>query len=147
MAAEAEHPVTGARSNRQRHGYVLAACLAVVVLAGVLDVRADGRVAVQGFSAHALPPVCMSQRALGVKCPGCGLTRSFVHLAHGRWDAARAAHRLGWLVFLAVLVQVPYRFVAMYRARPPLRGRWWRLGSAWALLVLLIGNWAIEMLA
>lgn len=37
---------------------------------------------------------CMSQRVLGIECPGCGMTRSFVALGRGQIDASV---RLNWI--------------------------------------------------
>lgn len=114
---------THARFARRWHWQILLACAAVLVLSAVLQVSADGRVVVPGFSRHPLPGTCPFQRMFDVECPGCGLTRSFIHLAHGRWHAAWSVHRLGWLAFLAVAVQVPYRIVLIRQARRP-PARW-----------------------
>lgn len=125
---------------------ILSASAAVLLLAAILQVRDDGRVAAPGLANHPLPPACMSQQLLSVKCPGCGLTRSFIHLAHGRWDAAWSVHRLGWLLFLAAALQIPYRLAAIYRAKPPLAGSRAPAWFAWTVIALLIGNWLQEML-
>ena len=41
------------------------------------------------------PVICPFRRLTGLPCPGCGLTRSWVYLAHGRWGDAFAAHPFG----------------------------------------------------
>ncbi len=102
---------------------------------------------VPGLSQHPLPPSCVTQSAFGVKCPGCGLTRSFIHLAHGRWTAAWSVHRLGWLVFGAALLQVPYRLSCIYRDEPPFAGSRVPTWFSWLIIALLIGNWAVQMVA
>lgn len=113
------HPqqTTHTRFARRWHRQILLACTAVLAASAVLQVSADDRVVVPGLSRHPFPATCLSQRMFGVDCPGCGLTRSFVHLAHRRWHAAWSAHRLGWLAFLAVAIQVPYRLLLIRRAR------------------------------
>src|SRR5260370_1141179 len=77
--------------------------------------------------------------------PGRGLTRSFVHLAHGDWLAAWRCHRLGWLLALAVLLQLPYRVLALRRADKPLLGPSGCRRIAWLLVFLLIGNWLFDL--
>lgn len=46
-----------------------------------------------------LPSVCPFYNLTGLPCPGCGLTRAFVCLGHGRFGEALHWHPLGWLVF------------------------------------------------
>jgi hypothetical protein len=79
-----------------------------------------------------------------VSCPGCGLTRSFIHLADLQWAAAWQMHRLGWLLFFATLVQVPYRLLALSRGYqlPKQVGK--GIGS-W-LVGLLIANWVYGLI-
>ena len=49
-----------------------------------------------------------------MSCPGCGLTRSFVALAHGRIAQAWAFNPAGFLGFAALIWQVPYRAAQLY---------------------------------
>ena len=69
------------------------ACLAVVVLALVLPP--------QGFVLPGGKPLemCQFKMLTHLPCPGCGLTRSFIGMAH--LDLARAArfHPLGLVLF------------------------------------------------
>jgi hypothetical protein len=121
---------------------------AVVVAAFLLQVNPDGeRVALRNLPDAKVPPTCMSRELLGVRCPGCGLTRSFIFLAHGDWESSWRSHRLGWLLAAATLAQVPYRLHEL--ARPRRRRRWLAAVTRWfprVLLVLLLGNWLVEML-
>lgn len=94
------------------HAAMLAAAVAVLAAACILSNDGDSRVALFGM---ALPEICWSRRWLGWECPGCGLTRSFVALAHG--DVARAWQfkPVGVLLFAFVVAQVPYRLVQLWR--------------------------------
>jgi hypothetical protein len=87
----------------------------------------------------------MSQELFGVRCPGCGLTRSFVCLAHGDWAAAWAYHRLGWLLAAAVLIQWPYRLVSLRRPDQRPLGTWLPKMFGYLLIAALFGNWLLEV--
>lgn len=73
-------------------------CLLIVVVAAVLPP--------QGFL---LPngkpvPMCQFKEVTHLPCPGCGLTRSFVGMAHLDPELAFRFHPVGALVFPAVVV-------------------------------------------
>ena len=84
------------------------------------------------------PTICPFRLATGLPCPGCGLTRSWVYLAHGRWTDSVIANPFG-VVAAALVVAL---IVAVVRARahgvdPPeldlvVRRRWFlALVGAW----------------
>jgi Protein of unknown function (DUF2752) len=129
--------------------HVVLGLVAVAVLAAsfCLQVLPDGeRVSIRSASDATLPPVCISRTYLGIKCPGCGLTRSFVHLAHGDPLASFHSHRLGWLLFALTLAQIPYRLHLLFR---PGKSQALLLFARWAgrvLIVLLLANWLGEQL-
>ncbi len=57
-----------------------------------------------GKVAH-LPALCPFYLLTGLPCPGCGLTRSFICLGHGRLAESLHWNPLGWLLFgLCVLL-------------------------------------------
>jgi hypothetical protein len=127
---------------RTQHWEILLISCGVIAAAAALRVTDGGRVALGGPLSATLPPTCFSREVLGVPCPGCGLTRSFVHLAHGRWAASLEAHRVGWVLALTVCAQIPYR---LWRLAHPDRRAWSAGGRklfAGALAALLVGNWA-----
>ena len=70
---------------------------------------------------------------MGLPCPGCGLTTSFAHMAHGHLLAAFGAHLMGPLLFgltLAVGIAWPWALrrpypvgeVLAHRAAAPVLG-------------------------
>lgn len=65
------------------------------------------------------PVICPFRRLTGLPCPGCGLTRSWVDLAHGQLGASFVQHPFGWLLMLAVIGFVVSVAVALVRRRPP----------------------------
>lgn len=52
------------------------------------------------------PVICPFRRLTGLPCPGCGLTRSWVYLAHGWWRESLAAHPFGVVAVAAALALV-----------------------------------------
>ena len=131
-------------SDRSWHQQVLLVAAGVVVLAFLLEVRADERVGVRGISRWALPQVCASRAWFGVACPACGLTRAMVHLAHGDCAAALRAHRLAGLVAFTILLQFPYRAAWLSQGRPPLGVVIPRL-YLFFLAAALIVNWLVGL--
>jgi hypothetical protein len=132
---------------RRRHAAMLGASGLVVAAAFLLEVLPDGeRVAVSGLGRWPLPHSCLTRVWFDQRCPLCGLTRSIVHLAHGDGLASVKAHRIGWVLALAIVAQIPYRILALRRLdRPPMD-----LGLAKTfglfLIVLLVGNWLYDLL-
>jgi hypothetical protein len=70
---------------------------------------------------------------------------SLVYLAHGDWEASCRMHRIGWLMALAVLLQFPYRIVALRRADRQFLGHWFPTAVGFTLIVLLVGNWLWDL--
>jgi uncharacterized protein DUF2752 len=137
-AAAAPDPRRVAR-NRE----MLLIALVVGVAAPLLRVHPDQRVGASWSAGLLLPPLCFSRQWFGVNCPGCGLTRSLVHLAHGDWGESWRCHRLGWLLAGLVVLQVPYRGLELLRPHrrllSPARARW----VSRSLIALLLLNWFV----
>jgi Protein of unknown function (DUF2752) len=139
-----ERPESDA-SRACSHRRVLAMSLVVVALAFGLVERPDGRVALRGLTGYPLPTACASRSLLGIRCPGCGLTRSFIHLSEGDWRASWRSHRLGGLLAAVVLWQIPCRLLALLRSSPPTIPACWRSAIVVAIVVLLIVNWLADV--
>jgi hypothetical protein len=85
--------------------------------------------------------LCLLHEALAIECPLCGMTRSFVSLAHGDLGAALRFHPAGPLLFVAMVVFVAAALaVALRRGRPLVERRRFVLSfEAIALACLVIG--------
>jgi len=69
----------------------------------------------RGFGTHeqlGLPP-CSFATWFGRRCPACGMTTAWAHVAHGQWRAAARTHVSG--TFLAI-VAVPIALAALVAA-------------------------------
>ncbi len=88
------------------------------------------------------PVLCPMALVLGLPCPGCGLTRAFGLMAHGRFAEAAAFNglapaTLGYLAFLWI-----YKIVETVRGAPP-RVPTSRIGATACLVVM--GFWAARL--
>jgi hypothetical protein len=133
-----------AEARQSRHRSMLIIAVVVVVASFLLQVRSDQRVELSCLPGVPSPEMCWSRSIFGLKCPGCGLTRSLIYLAHGDWRSSLAMHRLGILMAVAIVAQLPYSAVGIYWKKDYPLGRRFATIFAWTLIALLIGNWLFE---
>lgn len=132
---------------REHHWTMLLLSMAVIVCALLLRPQSSDRLAFIGWPDAPLPELCVSRSLFGIECPGCGLTRSFCALARGDLAGSLGFHRVGWLLALAVVLQMPYRIYELIR---PGSGVWRRTWSCWfgySLIAALVINWAADQFA
>jgi hypothetical protein len=117
----------------------------VVTIAALMEVRGQTSVAVP-LLGYTLPELCYWRRMFDMDCPGCGLTRCFVSLAHFDLPAAWRYNPTGILMFSVVAWQIPYRTLQIVRGvRPaPQRIPILPFGLA-AVAVLLIVQWLVRI--
>lgn len=79
-----------------------------------------------------------------VQCPGCGMTRACLALAHGDVRAAWQHHPFALALVLLALgfAFVPQQMRRRWRQMPPAT----RNAGIWSLLILAIGFWAHRLL-
>jgi hypothetical protein len=130
---------------RRHHQTVLALALAVVGLSLILSTVDDRRIAFAGLTRFPLPDICQSRIWLRLDCPGCGLTRSFVHFFHGRWSESLRTHRLGWLLAVCTALQIPYRLVALQTPNGLPLGKTFPRAIGYGLAALLVVNWLLKL--
>lgn len=149
----AHRPGDEAQTRRRRRYHVgwLAVALAVLAAAVVCRVQEESveeSVTVPAIGVR-LPGVCPSRQLLGLSCPGCGLTRSLVALAHGQFTQAWAFNPAGLLWFAALIWQVPYRALQFYLLRHGRELSVRRGVSEGVLLVLVIAclvQWVAKLI-
>ena len=145
-AREAGSEPADASSNSVRHHrWMLAIAITIVILAFALVEVSDSRVALRGFTDHPLPETCMARRLFGLRCPGCGLTRSTIHLAAGDWRASWRSHHLGGMFAALIVLQIPYRLIALRRPDRRLIPTRWLVLSGYLLIALLMGDWLFDL--
>jgi hypothetical protein len=99
-----------------------------------------------------LPETCTLYSRLGVDCPGCGLTRCFIHLAHGRIASAWGVNPVGILLFIYVGLQIPLAIAMLARFHEAPRDvLWlqrinpWNEKAAILLLLALLVQWIVRL--
>jgi hypothetical protein len=129
------------RRLRERHRTMLWVSVAVLVLACLLRTQGEERVSLIGLARYPLPEMCGSRTWFGWECPGCGLTRSFIALGRGDLSGSLARHRIGWLMALAVCLQIPYRLYALRELNTGAKRRNWPRWCSHLLIAALMLNW------
>ena len=143
LASCAERQISVARD---RHRTMLFLALFIIAASFVLR-RSETQEITLVWPHIELPPLCASRALFGIECPGCGLTRSFVALAAGDLPESWRLHRLGWLLALAVVGQIPYRLYALRQLRKnetTFQPLWPKLFGH-LLISLLILNWLLRI--
>lgn len=116
-------------------------------LAACMHVGSNRRVYLLGLP-QPIPETCMTYNRFGIDCPGCGLTRTFVHLTHGQFAEAWQLNPVGWLVFLFACVQIPFgaaQFLFGIRNRAiESWGKWNDWATAF-LVVALVLQWIVRL--
>ncbi|MDX1933857.1 MAG: DUF2752 domain-containing protein [Capsulimonadales bacterium] len=110
----------------------------VLLAAAVVPAPAPGAATVLG-----VPSLCLFRGLTGLPCPGCGMTRSLVCCAHGRFGDALAFHSLGPPVFFVLTAVVLCRLLGV---RPGAGVSRWLTPAAWAVLALLAVAWTARLL-
>lgn len=124
--------------------------VAVVALASLLHHEPPGSAVQIRPWQWTLPETCGSKRSLGLECPGCGLTRSFILSAHGQWATAFAVHPFGMLGFLGLVALIPVRLwqaVRLLTGKPALATGSAELTLLVGLAIGTIGWWIGKLLA
>ena len=91
--------------------HILVLCTAVIVLS-ILITPSTETLTLWGYT---LPPMCVYKGLFNFECLGCGLTRSFTFMGHLDVVSAWGMNRLGPILWVMVVTQIPYRIVQIVR--------------------------------
>ena len=87
----------------------------IVLIAPWLHIRADQRLELFLLPDIPFPHSCLSKSWFGVRCPGCGLTRSLISFSQLHFSESLRYHQLGWLFAVSILLQIPFRTWALVK--------------------------------
>jgi hypothetical protein len=117
-------PATGysVRRSVEQHLIWLVIAIAVLLTSALLSTSGETTIFWPGTQTP-LPSLCHMKRVTGLDCPGCGLTRCFISLAHGDAASAWNFNPAGVLLFGMLVAQIPYRLAQIWRVKNG-RGEW-----------------------
>jgi len=100
-----------------------------------------------GKSLLGLPDLCLFRNLTGYPCPGCGITRAVVCLAHGQFAEALRFHPLAPIAFGFLIAATLQHLPLPARLRLPSRLWTPRLQTLCysTLVALLLGIWAARL--
>lgn len=101
-----------------------------------------------------LPEMCTMYSQFGVDCPGCGLTRSFIHMSAGRISEAWRLNPVGLFAYTYMVMQLPLAAFHLMPANWTTGLRCSRMFVNWgwlnqwlfvALMIALPMQWIVRM--
>ena len=112
--------------------------------ATLLGLAAVAIMAARWFPFSALPPLCSFKAITGLPCLSCGMTRSWVHLVHGRIEESWLMSPLGLVLCIATLVAATYGVLRSLGAMPALRvdlSRGGTIAFRTTIVLIVLLNW------
>jgi hypothetical protein len=107
-------------------------------------IGAAALLAARFFPFSALPTMCTMKLMTGQPCLACGMTRSWIHLAHGHPLAAVAQNPLGAILFAVTAVSLLY--LLLRRLGLPALRLDTSNAEAWLIRGLVIGGIVVNWL-
>ncbi len=130
---------------------VLGGCMAIILLSVGLCLPDGETVSLDAAGQFPVGKPCLFRQLVGLNCPSCGLTRSFISCGHFLPGPAWSYNPVGPVLWTFVLLQIPYRILRL--AWPDLEKRTDRhdlranLGLLITFAGLLIVNWLVYLIA
>ncbi len=119
----------------------------IVLFAAILLRIGDGTSVLLPIIDRPLPESCGLKKYMNIDCPGCGLTRSFIHIANGNVRSALGLHPFSLILFVFVAAQLPLAIVH-FVSSDLARRRWitkWNERSLIALAAGLAAFWCYRL--
>lgn len=135
------------RPRATHHVVLLVFCSMAIVGAFVLGINRTDHIATPWLGVQ-MPSVCQFRNVTGLDCPGCGLTRAFVSIAHGRITEAIGYNGASLLVFAFVMLQIPYRITQIWRIRTGREELHWPRTTNVVLIVVaaaMFAQWGLKL--
>lgn len=133
--------------ERQLHVIILIGSILAVVAACIVSVPREGMSSRAVIGSVSIPSACVFRNITGIPCAGCGIVRSVVCLAHCEVARSWGFHRLGMVVLVLLVAQIPYRAATLIRGRSPKCMRHKSIDVLWIGLALAAAiNWVFTLI-
>ena len=135
---------------RKRLGWLMRiSCFGLaVILATLWLIAVRLQPSEQGLGTHqqlGLPP-CSMRILWGIRCPACGMTTSWAHMADGQWVAACQANLAGVFLGLLAMVGGPMAAWSAISGRAVSNQTLWMLAGGMIMaLVLALVEWLVRI--
>ena len=151
MTSHGDTPGSTSRAPRNyldqaHHWLILLGATAVMFLSFGMNIRGERNV-VLSLVNHPVPELCALYRITGIDCPGCGLTRSFISLAHGQPSRAWHYNPTAFVLFPLFAIQLPYRSIQIWRVNTD-QAEWDATLFHWIwapVLAMLLSQWVVKL--
>ena len=119
---------------------------AIMFLSFAMNSDGGSRVSLPGFDSP-LPEMCGSKAYLGLSCPGCGLTRSFIAISHGQFSRAWNLNPASLFVYIFVAIQIPWQVFQLWRIRcdKPIVDSLWVFVPLIVCAIALFAQWVVKL--
>ena len=142
------HEATAIVDGPGIHWLFLVLSIAVITASFLMRHESGAQVFLPTMSVP-LPDICAFKNFLGIDCPGCGLTRSFINISHGKWSRAWAFNPTGFLLYLLIAIQIPWQSLQLtrnYQKKSRLVFPYvWTIVIA--MIVVMFAQWTVKLLA
>jgi hypothetical protein len=124
---------------------ILFLLLTVIICSFVFSVSGNSSY-IPIFGGIRIPLTCILKAATGYNCPTCGMTRSFISIAHGDFYGALKYNLGGVLAFALCIQEIIFRFIKIITDSRSFLLKYIRLFMKFQvvlLAVLLFVNWVL----
>jgi len=136
------------RANRKNQIWILCSVLVILGMSIIFSVREDGSIYLPLKTAPPIPQTCMMKHLFKIDCPACGLTRSIINYSHGNFYEGWRYHRVGILIYLLIILQIPYRTYVLITGKSVaffVDSRFIQILS-YSLIFLFVLNWIFNLI-
>jgi hypothetical protein len=130
------------------HLYIIILCAIILVFSYYLSIEGDIILCLAGFKQYPLSNLCLFKNISGIDCPNCGLTRSIISISHLDFDKAWYFNRMGILIYVFIILQIPYRLYLLWKKRGSENRYFKKIFKVYGYIIIiaLIVNWIFNLI-
>jgi hypothetical protein len=105
------------KKETKEHIWILALCAGAIAISLFFSVNEDGNVCFLWLKQYPMPETCFFRIVVGINCPFCGMTRSFISMSHLNFKEAWDFNSVGIFIYAFIFLQIPYRSAIILKRR------------------------------